>query len=38
VGPAGADIYEVQFEHGKMEFRIMLGPDGKTQTIALRPL
>jgi CubicO group peptidase (beta-lactamase class C family) len=38
VGPAGADIYEVQFEHGKMEFRIMLGPDGKTQTFASRPL
>ena len=38
VGPAGADIYEVQFEKNKVEFRIMLGPDGKTQTIAMRPL
>jgi hypothetical protein len=38
VGPAGADIYEVQFEKSKIEFRIMLGPDGKTQTVAMRPL
>ena len=38
VGPQGLDIYEVKFEHATMEFRIMLGPDGKTQGISLRPL
>jgi hypothetical protein len=38
VGPAGADIYEVKFEHGAIEWRIMLGPDGKIQAINLRPL
>jgi CubicO group peptidase (beta-lactamase class C family) len=38
VGPAGADIYEVKFEHGSMEWRIMLDADGKVATIGLRPL
>jgi D-alanyl-D-alanine-carboxypeptidase/D-alanyl-D-alanine-endopeptidase len=33
VGQAGADIYEVKFEHGTAEWRIMLGPDGKIQII-----
>ena len=31
VGPAGADIYEVKFEHGATEWRVVLGPDGKVQ-------
>ena len=38
VGPGGADIYEVKFEHAAIEWRIMLGPDGKTLSIGLRPL
>jgi D-alanyl-D-alanine-carboxypeptidase/D-alanyl-D-alanine-endopeptidase len=38
VGPAGADIYEVKFEHGSMEWRIMLEPDGKVLNIGLRPI
>jgi hypothetical protein len=38
VGPAGADIYEVKFENGSLEYRIMLGPDGKAETAAIRPL
>jgi CubicO group peptidase (beta-lactamase class C family) len=38
VGPAGADIYEIKFESGSIEYRIMLGPDGKTETAALRPI
>jgi CubicO group peptidase (beta-lactamase class C family) len=38
VGPGGADIYEVKFEHGSMEWRIMLEPDGKVAGINLRPL
>jgi CubicO group peptidase (beta-lactamase class C family) len=38
VGQAGADIYEVAFEKAKMEFRIVLGADGKIAGISLRPL
>jgi len=38
VGPAGADIYEVKFENGSLEYRIMLGPDGKAETAGIRPL
>jgi CubicO group peptidase (beta-lactamase class C family) len=37
VGPAGADIYQVKFEHGATEWRIMLGPDGKAVSIGFRP-
>ena len=29
VGPGGADIYSVKFEHGSTEWRIVLEPDGK---------
>jgi D-alanyl-D-alanine-carboxypeptidase/D-alanyl-D-alanine-endopeptidase len=38
VGPGGADMYEVVFEHAKTEMRIALGADGKTLGISLRPL
>jgi hypothetical protein len=38
VGPAGADIYEVKFEHGSTEWRIMLDSDGKVAGINFRPL
>jgi hypothetical protein len=38
VGPAGADIYEIQFEKGALEYRISLGPDGKVQGANVRPL
>jgi len=38
VGPAGADIYEVKFENGSLEYRIMLGPDGTAETAGIRPL
>jgi hypothetical protein len=38
VGPAGADIYEVKFEHGSTEWRIMLDADGKVETVGFRPL
>jgi hypothetical protein len=38
VGPGGADIYEVKFEHATTEWRIMLNPDGKIQVISFRPL
>jgi hypothetical protein len=29
VGPAGADIYDVKFENGSFEYRVLLGMDGK---------
>jgi hypothetical protein len=38
VGPAGADIYQVRFTNGSAEFRIGLGPDGKVETAAMRPV
>jgi CubicO group peptidase (beta-lactamase class C family) len=38
VGPAGADIYEVKFEHGSTEWRIMLDADGKSASVGFRPL
>jgi hypothetical protein len=38
VGPAGADIYQVQFANGAIEFRIGIGPDGKVDPLGMRPL
>lgn len=38
VGPGGADIYQVKFEHGSTEWRISLGPDGKASGIGFRPI
>jgi CubicO group peptidase (beta-lactamase class C family) len=29
VSPAGLDVYDVKFEHGTVQWRIKLGPDGK---------
>jgi hypothetical protein len=37
VGPAGADIYLVKFANGSVEYRIVLGSDGKIETLASRP-
>jgi len=34
----GADIYEVQFANGTLEWRIFLGPDGKVAVDALHRL
>jgi Domain of unknown function (DUF3471) len=36
VGPAGPDIYEVQFENGSQEWRIWLGSDGKVESANFR--
>jgi hypothetical protein len=36
VGPGGADIYEVRFEHATTEWRIMLGADGKVASLGFR--
>jgi len=38
VGVGGLDIYEVEFEHAKTEWKIILGPDGKTLGMGFRPL
>ena len=38
VGPAGPDIYRVQFEKGALEYRIWLAPDGKVDSVNVRPL
>jgi hypothetical protein len=37
VGEGGLDIYEVKFENGGLEVRIVLGADGKIQGVGLRP-
>ncbi len=38
VGQGGADIYEVQFEKAKTEWRIMLDEGGKTAGLNFRPM
>ena len=38
VGPGGADIYQVNFEKGSIEYRIWLGADGKTESANLRTI
>jgi hypothetical protein len=35
VGPGGADIYDVVFENHATEWRILVGTDGKTESIGL---
>jgi hypothetical protein len=35
VTPNGADIYDVAFEKHDMQWRIVLGADGKTESIGL---
>lgn len=37
VAPNGADTYIVKFEHGSIEYTILLGPDRKVQAAFLRP-
>jgi CubicO group peptidase (beta-lactamase class C family) len=37
VGPGGADIYQVKFEKGSLEYRIWLAPDGKVESANVRP-
>jgi hypothetical protein len=38
VGPGGADIYSVNFEHGSLEWRIFLDADGKIAFQFFRPV
>jgi hypothetical protein len=37
VGPGGADIYQIKFEKGSLDYRIWLGPDGKIENANVRP-
>jgi hypothetical protein len=37
VGPGGADIYQVKFEKGSLDYRIWLGPDGEIESANVRP-
>jgi CubicO group peptidase (beta-lactamase class C family) len=36
VGPGGADIYEVKFEHGSTEWRILMQSDEKIASVSVR--
>lgn len=38
VGPGGADIYEVNFENGSTEWKILMQSDEKIATVGFRPL
>jgi serine-type D-Ala-D-Ala carboxypeptidase/endopeptidase len=38
VAPGGMDVYEVKFEHGSTEWRIVLDSDGKVTGLGFRPL
>jgi hypothetical protein len=37
VGPGGFDIYDVKFEHGSLDWRILLDGDGKIAGQLMRP-
>jgi hypothetical protein len=37
VGPGGADIYQVKFQKGLLDYRVWLSPDGKTDSANLCP-
>jgi hypothetical protein len=38
VGTGGFDIYEVKFEHGSLDWRILFNADGKVAGQLLHPL
>ncbi|HEX4594210.1 MAG TPA: serine hydrolase [Bryobacteraceae bacterium] len=38
VAPNGADIYQVKFEGGSLEYRILIGQDGKIEGANIRPV
>jgi CubicO group peptidase (beta-lactamase class C family) len=37
VGPGGADIYQVKFEKGSIDYRIWLSPNGRVESANFRP-
>jgi serine-type D-Ala-D-Ala carboxypeptidase/endopeptidase len=38
VGPGGADIYEIKFDGGLIDWRILMAPDGKAAGVGIRKL
>jgi hypothetical protein len=38
VGPGGADIYEIKFDNGVIDWRIVLAPDGKVASVGIRKM
>jgi D-alanyl-D-alanine-carboxypeptidase/D-alanyl-D-alanine-endopeptidase len=38
VGPGGGDIYDIKFESGAVDWRIILAPDGKVASVGVRKL
>ena len=38
VGPGGADIYNIQFDNGVLDWRIVLAPDGKVAGVGFRKM
>jgi hypothetical protein len=34
----GADVYDVEFEHGSTEWHIMMAPDGTIDSVGFQPL
>ena len=38
VGPGGADIYEIKFDNGVLDWRIVLAPDDKVASVGIRKM
>jgi D-alanyl-D-alanine-carboxypeptidase/D-alanyl-D-alanine-endopeptidase len=38
VGPGGADIYEIKFDGGVVDWRILMAPDGKVAGVGIRKM
>jgi serine-type D-Ala-D-Ala carboxypeptidase/endopeptidase len=38
VGPGGADIYEIKFDGGVIDWRILMAPDGKVAAVGIRKM
>jgi hypothetical protein len=38
VGPGGADIYEIKFDGGVIDWRIIMAPDGKVAGVGIRKM
>ena len=34
----GADVYDIEFEHGSTEWQIIMAPDGTIESLGFRPL
>jgi hypothetical protein len=38
VEKSGADVYDVEFDHGATEWRIIMAPDGKIDSVGFRQM